>query len=544
MAILSFLAHVLGATMLLLYAVRMVRTGIERAFGSSFRKVLTVAEGPYQASMAGLFLAVILQSSSSVALLVAGFSSVGAVAFPAGLAAILGADVGAALVIKVLSLKLSWLAPALLTVGGALFLNANRRAMKQAGRIVLGLAFILIALSFLRGALDPIQGSAYPPVIADYLERNRLAAFLLGAALAFSMRSGVASVLMFVTFVGAGALPFGAGLSLVLGANLGGAALPLWATRGMPAVSRRAPVANFALRGAGALSAIVVVGRWTSPPVFEWMAPAQALVTLHILFNCALLAFLPVCARLERPFARLMPEAPRAVLEPEEEETPEDEGETTPISLIMLKRQVVRAARLTQAMTESALRLLDGEEGRRDELLRQGESLRAALADIRRDALSLARRGLEEEETRQVEDLGAYAAALGVAGDTLVGRLAPLAGADRASAGGGCAERVAMQEKLLANMALAVNVLVTGDPEHARLLLEEKHEMAIRARVSRKRRMKALGVDAEDAAAGDAHLEILSALTEIDAAFSTVAGLVLRRDGQLLETRLIGDLKS
>ena len=41
MAILSFLMQLAGATMLLLFAVRMVRTGIERAFGPAFRRWVT-----------------------------------------------------------------------------------------------------------------------------------------------------------------------------------------------------------------------------------------------------------------------------------------------------------------------------------------------------------------------------------------------------------------------------------------------------------------------------------------------------------------------
>ena len=41
MDILTFVVELTGATMLLLYAVRMVRTGIERAFGASFRRYVT-----------------------------------------------------------------------------------------------------------------------------------------------------------------------------------------------------------------------------------------------------------------------------------------------------------------------------------------------------------------------------------------------------------------------------------------------------------------------------------------------------------------------
>ena len=131
MNILTFLVELTGATMLLLYAVRMVRTGIERTFGSAFRKLVTSATNQPTAAATGLFMAVVLQSSAAVALLVAGFAGTGALAFATGLPMILGADLGSALVIQVLSFKLEWLIPALLAVGGLMSVKSDRRKLKQ-----------------------------------------------------------------------------------------------------------------------------------------------------------------------------------------------------------------------------------------------------------------------------------------------------------------------------------------------------------------------------------------------------------------------------
>ena len=41
MVTVDFLLELAGATILLLFAVRMVRTGVERAFGASFRRLVT-----------------------------------------------------------------------------------------------------------------------------------------------------------------------------------------------------------------------------------------------------------------------------------------------------------------------------------------------------------------------------------------------------------------------------------------------------------------------------------------------------------------------
>jgi len=180
MAILTFLISLAGATMLLLFAVRMVRTGIERSYGASFQRLLTGADSQVQAGLSGIGLALVLQSSAAVALLVTGFAASGYLAFPAGLAIVLGGDLGSALIIQILSFRLDWLVPVLLAIGGYLFVKTEAKKPRQLGRILLGVAFILISLRFLREAMDPIRDSAFLPAIAGYLARDYITAFLVG----------------------------------------------------------------------------------------------------------------------------------------------------------------------------------------------------------------------------------------------------------------------------------------------------------------------------------------------------------------------------
>ena len=144
MVIVDFLLELAGATILLLFAVRMVRTGVERAFGASFRRLVTGSKARFKATFAGMALAAIMQSSLAVAILITGFVSAGSLSFQLGLPAMLGADLGSALVIQFLSLDISWLAPTLLILGGLMFLKGQSPTPKQVGRALLGLSLIHI----------------------------------------------------------------------------------------------------------------------------------------------------------------------------------------------------------------------------------------------------------------------------------------------------------------------------------------------------------------------------------------------------------------
>ena len=314
MAIVEFLLNLSGAVFLLLFAVRQVRNGIERAHGASFERIITNQENLVGASSSGLILAAILQSSAAVGLLVAGFVSSGYIGFPVALATILGADLGSALIIQVLSFRLDWLVPMLLTLGGWFFIKTSSNRFRQYGRILLGMAFILISLQLLRQAVVPIRHSDFLPAIATYLASDFVTAYLIGAALAFVMHSSVATILMCVTLVQVGSIPFEAGLSLLLGANFGSAMIPVSLSRGLELSSRRSVFANLFLRGVWSLLILFAINMlpelWGS---YTIGAGAQTLITTHICFNVSLLVLsLPICRALEPLFERFLPDTEHA----------------------------------------------------------------------------------------------------------------------------------------------------------------------------------------------------------------------------------------
>ncbi|MEP3276882.1 MAG: Na/Pi symporter, partial [Stappiaceae bacterium] len=176
------LLHLAGAVALLIWATRMVRTGVERAHGATLRRVLQGASGhPAKAAGTGFGAAVMLQSSAAVALLVTGFAAGGKIGLPIGLAMVLGADLGSALVVRVLSFDLSWLAPICLVGGVVSFLASESRTVRQTGRILVGLGLLLLALRLIGTASVPLRESESLPLFLSFLARDPAIAFLVAA---------------------------------------------------------------------------------------------------------------------------------------------------------------------------------------------------------------------------------------------------------------------------------------------------------------------------------------------------------------------------
>lgn len=554
MAIVSFLINLAGATMLLLFSVRMVRTGIERSFGASFQRVMTGKRGHLQTSIVGMVLAMVLQSSAAVALLASGFSASGLLAFPAALAIVLGGDLGSALIIQILSFNLAWLVPLLLAIGGWLFVKTEARKWRQAGRILLGIAFILISLRFLREAMEPIRDSAFLPAIADYLARDFLTAFLVGCVLAFVMHSSVAAILMCVTLVHIGAIPFAAGLSLVLGANLGSAFIPVWLIRDMDAAARRVPLANLLLRGAWAVLTLFAANQALRAGLLGAPEGGQMLIYAHIAFNASLLLLaLPFCSLLDKPMRRLIPDPQVVSHDFQENARPTSHLNLKHMgppeqALSSLKRELLRMSDLVELMFRPVLLLYQTGTKEQTMAIRHLDSqVNECLSNIRMFVAAIPATNFNEDQSRAARDLLEYAVRLEAAGDVVAKRLAVLSDVVRRKhlkfSAEGWGELVHLHEAVLANQKLASNVLISDDLESARLLSLEKTEVKRAERESRKRHLRRLQQNTtESLETSDIHLETLQAFREFNSHIAAVAYPLLYQNGQLLETRLIKDL--
>ena len=538
--------------MLLLYAVRMVRTGIERTFGASFRRYVTTTSSQPAAAATGLFLAVILQSSAAVALLVAGFAGSGALSFATGLPIILGADLGSALVIQVLSFNLEWLTPALLAVGGLFSVKSDRRILKQIGRIILGIAFILISLRFLRETMIPIRESEFLPAISAHLESDYLTAFIIGVVLTVFMHSSVATILMCVTMVSIDALGINAAIALVLGANLGSAIIPVWLGRGMNVQARRLPLANLIIRGSAAVLALLLFSWFLLPQWLFSMGNVQALIGMHILFNFALMAALPLCRFLEKPLLFILPDEKEVeTFNPALRSALDDTLLNQPqLAITCLQREALRMAQLVEGMVSPVMQLFhDFDLNRMEAIRNQDELVNRALDDIKRYAASISTESMNREEKEKTREITEYAIALESAGDIVCKQLLVLA-QEKAEQGvrlsrDGSAELEEMHAQMMTNLSLAMNLLVSGDLEHARLMLEEKTEMVRHERASRKKHLKRLSNgSAVSFDSSNIHLETLRALNQFNSHIASLAYPILYRGGQLLETRLIENLDS
>ncbi|MBT5001413.1 MAG: Na/Pi cotransporter family protein [Tateyamaria sp.] len=528
----------------------MVQTGVEQAYGPSFRRVMMRSRAKLNATFCGALLAVIMQSSMAVTILVSGLLGSSVLSFELGLAATLGADLGSALVIQFLSLDIRWLAPLMLVVGGLMLLKSETPLFRQIGRVIMGVALILLALSLIRTNVSPLSNSSFLPNFALILERDFLTAFLMGALLAFLLHSSVAAVLMFVALVASEALPLMVGVSLVLGANFGSSLLPIWMTRTMSPKARQLPLMNLFIRGGAAFGMVVMVNRIPLFGLLSEIHVGQQIILTHIIFNAMLLVVIPFSELIGRCAAQLLPEhhAPnedvpahyRSVLDKNTLGTPA-------LALACIQREIHRMLLLTQDMMLPIMTLFDRYDKQQNKkIIENNKRLNDAFDGIRHYSGELSQHITSNSHRRQLRHLLEFAIAIEAAGNIVAKTLSPLAltraKEDLRFSTKGLSELEGMHDRIIANISLASNVLVSRDVDIARQLVEEKSELSRRQRKSRKSHLKRLATGlTESLETSDLHLETSLAFKEFNSQIATIAYPILSRKGKLLNSRLVDE---
>ena len=246
-----------GAVALLIWGLRMVRTGVLRAYGGDLRRRLGRSmDNRLSAFAAGLGVTVLLQSSTATALMAASFASKGLVSTTSALAIMLGADVGTSLVAQVFSLPLSWMSPLLILVGVVVFMAVKATRPRDLGRAAVGLGIVLLALRLIATTAEPMRQSPVLGEVLAALAGEPVIALVAAAILTVLSTSSLAVILLIIALASHGIIALPLAFALVLGANLGAGVTPLLATLGSDPEARRVPVGNLVFRSVGVLAVL------------------------------------------------------------------------------------------------------------------------------------------------------------------------------------------------------------------------------------------------------------------------------------------------
>lgn len=545
--IVLFALHIAGAAALLIWAVRLLRTAVERAYSVQLRVFLRRSNvSRLQAAASGLFAALCLQSATAVAVLVSNFAVKGGIGLLAGMAILLGADIGSAVVSQILLVRQDYLIPLLLLCGVVLFLRSSKNEVRQLGRILIGVALIFVSLDMIRAATGPLIDSPATISVMRYLGGDIVTSFVIGGFFAWAVHSSVAAVLFFVTLTAQGLLPASGAVAMILGANAGGAVLAYVLTLTAPLTARRMVVANLALRGGGAALVLVMLSQVTEGLTWLGATEARQVINLHLAFNIGLaVVSLPLLRWIAAFTERLMPDRAEAAINLVQASALDPSTLDHPTrALTCAAREVLKMGEQTESILRSVITLFHGwDDTTANAINNKTGHVQNLHEDIKRFLAQLKHSQLDETEKERSSELASIAYSLETAADAIGTGLVDLARqlhADQLTfSDDGRAEIEDFHDRVLSNAQLALSVLMNGAPDAARQLLRAKEKVRTAERKLQERHLERLRAgNIESFETSRLHQESLRILKNVNAAFAIVGYSIATRSGDLLSTRL------
>ncbi|WP_435928199.1 Na/Pi cotransporter family protein [Dryocola sp. BD613] len=530
------LLHLLSAVALLVWGTHIVRTGIMRVYGANLRSVLSrsVEKKPL-AFCAGIGVTALVQSSNATTMLVTSFVAQDLVALTPALVIVLGADVGTALMARVLTFDLSWLSPLLIFIGVIFFLSRKQSRAGQLGRVGIGLGLILQALELIVAAVTPITQASGVQVIFASLTGDIMLDALIGAMFAVISYSSLAAVLLTATLTSTGVISFDVALCLVIGANLGSGLLAMINNSAANAAARRVALGSLLFKLVGSIIVLPFVHILASLMHHLPLPESELVIYFHVFYNLIrCLAMVPFAGPMARFCRRVISEAPELDARMKPKHLDPTALDTPALGLSNAARETLRMGDLLEQMLETWSKVMHGEPRQEKELRKLADDVDVLYTAIKLYMAQMQKEDLAEIESRRWAEIIEMSLNLEQAADILERMGSEVADKSlatrRAFSPDGLNELDSLLQQLTSNLKLSLSVFFSADVNSARRLRRNKHRFRImnrrfsHAHVDRLHQQNVQSIETSSL-----HLGLLGDMKRLNSLFCAVAYGVLEQ---------------
>lgn len=296
----SNIVELLGGLGAFLFGMKYMGDGLELAAGSKMKDLLEkLTRNKILGFLLGMFVTVVIQSSSATTVMVMGFINAGIMDLAQATGVIFGANIGTTITSILIALDVSAIAPFCICVGAFMMLYTKKAKLKHIGQVILGFGLLFQGLHTMSAAMKPLgQVVWFQSFIMN--AKNPILGILVGALICAVIQSSSAAVGIVQALALQGLMPLHFASYLICGINIGSA---------MPTILASMSARNNAKRAAMIYLIYNVMGCVVMAPV-TMLTPYTDLIerlipdpmfqvsVVHILFKVVAAAILLPCTNL------------------------------------------------------------------------------------------------------------------------------------------------------------------------------------------------------------------------------------------------------
>jgi phosphate:Na+ symporter len=310
--------ELIGGLGLFLLGMKNMSEGMQAVAGSSLRRMISaVTTNRFLATIVGVVITCVVQSSSITTVMVVGFVNSGLMGLSQAIGVIMGANIGTTITGWILVLKIGKYGLPMLGAAAFVYLFSKGDRWRYWAMFVMGVGMIFFGLELMKDACAIIKEI---PAFEVWFQRFRADSYLgvlqcalAGCLLTVLVQSSSATLAITISLASQGILTYETAAALVLGENIGTTITAILASLGATTNARRAAYFHVIFNMVGVLW-ITLIFAWYIELV-QWVIQVDvaenaeaAIAATHSIFNIAnTLLFMPFVPLFVRLLTRIAP---------------------------------------------------------------------------------------------------------------------------------------------------------------------------------------------------------------------------------------------
>jgi phosphate:Na+ symporter len=282
--------HFIGGLGIFLFGIKYMGEGLQNSAGDRLREILDkLTTNPFMGVLAGIFVTVLIQSSSGTTVLTVGLVNAGFLTLRQAIGIIMGANIGTTITSFIIGIDVSGYALPIMAAGSIFIFFFKDLKWHYVGQIIFGFGALFLGLDFMGNGMKPLSDFQAFKDLTLSMSDNPYLGVIIGTIFTGIVQSSSATIGILQELYAQNMINLTAALPVLFGDNIGTTITAVLAAIGTTISARRAALTHVIFNFVGTVIFIIFLDPFRNYIEFLskklHLEPAMQIAFAHGTFN-------------------------------------------------------------------------------------------------------------------------------------------------------------------------------------------------------------------------------------------------------------------
>ncbi len=280
----------IGGLGIFLFGLKYMGDGLQKSAGDRLREILDrFTTNPFMGVLAGIFVTVLLQTSTGTTVITIGLVSAGFMTLRQAIGVIMGANIGTTVTAFIIGINIGEYALPIAALGAFLLFFIKNNKVNNFGQMIFGFGLLFYGLELMSSGMKPLRELQSFIDLTQSMSDIPVLGVIVGVIFTLIVQSSSATIGVLQGLYSEDLITLGAAIPVLFGDNIGTTITAILAAIGASVAAKRAAAVHVLFNIIGTLIFVIILGPFTRLIVwfdqFLNLEPAMQIAFAHGTFN-------------------------------------------------------------------------------------------------------------------------------------------------------------------------------------------------------------------------------------------------------------------